>query len=561
MVLNLSNPDVIAAALAQAGPAESFVVDSQALTGQLVSHLSLAHLFLQTQGSLRVTTDLTLPGNAVLKNLMVKVTAKRADIAYAATVAQLRGEPGQGSTDRVIIVDFGTLRTVARVGFDVDCAISKVEAWNGTEFPAYANYPYVARSSPDGTPSGNRTVALNSDIRTQKLRVTVAATDGVDRLMEGMTLMLPDAPRDLTLKVDGGAPVWSLPGPAVKGAGSELTVDAWNEDNARLVDLTDILATRLGDPLSAADRTFELLLESAEAGVLALEIHANIHKRIRRAEVNGQGTYDKDYVAEGVETVTLALPGAPGAAKIERMNLLANGGFGVERRLPPTGPDPAMTPTGADPLGVLSLTQDRAAIFQLDLAGLPGLTGLRLNLTAGEDGAEVSLVPWAGTEGVDLPAAPLEDLTGEPVTLDPGSHGWVTLPFAGPVVGPPTPWAALLVTRGSVSTAMATGGAPFRIGPPGGPWRSLPLALQTGDLGGLGIACRSIGETEDPIDPAPVSMTLSGGPNVVFEPNDEPHSLTLAAPEGGATGAPQLTITRLGPGTLTLTEIDVITDI
>lgn len=143
MVLNLSSPDVIAAALAQVGPAEQLLVDSSSITGQLqISHLSLAHVFLRTQGSLRATLTQTLPGNTVLERFTVKVTAKRADIAYAATVAQLRGEAGDTSTDRVVIVDFGTLRTVARVGFDVNCHILRVEAWNGTEFPAHVFPPY-----------------------------------------------------------------------------------------------------------------------------------------------------------------------------------------------------------------------------------------------------------------------------------------------------------------------------------------------------------------------------------------------------------------------------------
>lgn len=559
MVFNLSNPDVIAAALAQVGRSESFVVDSQAVSGQLVSHLSLAHLFLQTQGSLRATQTLTLPGNAVLERLLVKVTAKRADVAYAATVAQLRGEPGETSTDRVIIVDFGTLRTVARVNFDVDCNIQKVEAWSGTEFPPYAAYPYANYDTPSGPPSGNRAVALNSDVRTQKLRVTVAASADVDQLMEGMTLMLPDAPRDLTLKIDAGAPVWSLPGPAVKGTGSALTTEAWNDANARLIDLTEVLAARLGDPLAPTDRAFELLLESAESGVLALEIHEQIYHRIRRAEIAGKPRIERDFTDEGQEPVVLSLPDAPAHAQVQELRLTAIGAFGLERRLPPVGPDPARTPDGAADLAALSLSPDRAVVFQLDPAGLPALSGVRLNLTAGADGAEVSLVPWAGTDGADLPSAALADLTGDPLTLDPGDNGWVTLSFAGPVAGPPPPWAALIVTRGTVETALAPSGAPFRMGPPGGPWRALALAFQTGALGDLGVACRSIGAVDDPLGLPPITLSLAGATGVVFEPNDTPRRLTLAAPEG--TGLPDLSLTRLGPGTLTLTEIDVITDI
>ena len=101
----------------------------------VVSHFTIGHLLALSQGILSARLSVTLPGNAVLDRLQVKVTARRADQADAGTVAQLRAVSGDQTDQHVITVDFGTVRTVAAVRFNVASFIEYVDAWSGTDFP------------------------------------------------------------------------------------------------------------------------------------------------------------------------------------------------------------------------------------------------------------------------------------------------------------------------------------------------------------------------------------------------------------------------------------------
>jgi hypothetical protein len=228
-------------------------------SGYRLAHYTISHLVVQTEGALSARLEVSLPGNALVDAVMLKITARRADRAEAGRIAQLRGEAGDINDRFVITVDFGTVRTAAAVDFDINCFVETVEAWNGTEFPAIGSKPFSTTFS-SIQPTGQSFVRFRSDTRTERLRITVRGNTTAEALMAALFLVLPDAPKDLTLRIDSGAPVWSLPGPAVPGAEATLTTDAWNNAGERLVDLGAEFAARTGDPADPATRTFEVLL-------------------------------------------------------------------------------------------------------------------------------------------------------------------------------------------------------------------------------------------------------------------------------------------------------------
>lgn len=525
----------------------------------VVSHFTIQHLIAPSQGTLSARIEVTLPGNAVVDLFQVKVTARRADQTEAGTVSQLRAVAGDQTNQHVITVDFGTVRTVAAVRFTTASFIEHVDAWSGTEFPA-SRYgaPF---SGDDFTGTFNRSfVQFRSDVRTERLRITLRSESSVAELMGALILVLPDAPRDLTLSLDGGRPVWSLPGPVVKGEDTALTTEAWNAENERLVDLTETFRALTGDPTDAAERTFELVLDSREAGVLALDLHSEETRRVRRARPNGREKLALSPTEEGVEDIILEVDDAPATAVAERISLALEGTFGPERRVPPTGPAPAPSPDPALPLVELQLTPERAAVVRLvAIEGLPEIDGLRLPLAAGEGGAELRLVPWqAGTTGA--PESAMDDLTGEPVTLDAGGPTWTTLRLGGALVvdAANPPWVAILTTRGTATIALAEGGAAIRVGPAAGPWRSLPRLFTTDAYADLGLPVRQIGQAPDTAIPAPVTLAVAGtAATRSIDPLPGGARVTL---DGFAAADPTLRLTRLGAGELTLSAVDVVYD-
>lgn len=526
----------------------------------------LAYALSPSQGSLSARLSVTLPQNAVVSAFQLTITARRADQAVAAEIAQLRGEPGEGANTHQIIVDFGTVRTISAAVFNISAQIKQVDTWNGTEFPLYNyNSPFVATSDNPPNPGFAR---FRSDVRTERLRIIVTSTQTIGALLADLRLILPDTPKDLAITMDGGAPVWTLPGQAAKGTGTTPVTDAWNALNERRVDLTDALRRVTGDPLNPENRTFELVLTSQEAGLLQIQQHALIYQRIRRAQFGGADATSLSFEAEGVTEVTPTAPDTPAGAIAQSISLTAAGTFELDRRIPATGPD--TTPVSvADnaPLIEVEVTSQRAMILRLDtVAGLPAFKGLRLPLKAGVEGAELRLLPWENAgPGRIQPLSALEDLTGEPVALDPGGAApvWTSLMFGAPLEIDPDnlPWVALLVARGAISVGLSdTRGAAMRVGPPSGPWRQMPALFGTVPYSGLRFPYRAIGDAVATNHPAPLIIEVPGAPEATtsLDPTPGGNPLRLNALN---TTTPKLRITHFGAGALDLRAVDIVYDI
>ncbi len=533
------------------------ILDEADQTLYAVEHFTQSHLVPATEGTLSAREALTLPGNAVVERYMLKITATAAARAHAATIAELRAESGDELGTYQIVVDFGTVRTVSAAVFDPLSTITMIEAWNGTEFPA---------STWDAPFSGSERLArFRSEVRTERLRITVTSSSSSGDLMDGLYLVLPDSPKDLTLTINGGAPVWSLPGPAAAGAGSALSEEVWNADGERLVDLTAALAAHTGDPLSPDPRDFDIVLTSREAGVLKIAQHALDHAVVRRVTFNGADRTSVVFAAEGETTLPLVASGTPPGARARSIEFTASGVFGPERRIPATGPNPALLDETETPLVELDITPQSAAILRLEARPeIPVLTGLRLPLAAGPEGGELQVVVWqnAGT-GIALPSAPMELKLGDPLVADPSDNAiWSSLMLAEPLeidLSNP-PWVALIAARGTFTIALTgEGGADLRVGPTTGPWRPLPGLFQDAAFSGLRLPHRQIGLAADPVLTPPL---------MIDQPGAEGAPLGLDPIKGGTrhrlsdldTEAPALRIAHFTAGTLDIDAVDLVFD-
>ena len=528
-----------------------------------------------TFGAVQHTSAITLPRNALVEEFDVLVTAARATAVLANVVAQVRAGPSSdaaiGNDGLSVVVDFGTPRTVSAVSVPSPYKVAAVKIWNGAQFVQPGLYRAIPVSRPAGdlvvtpanpTSSQNRAV-LAAEPRTERLLIEVAGPGDAGPLIEELTLALPDSPGDLELRIDGGAPAWLHPGPVAPGQSTARSDAAWNDKAERIVHLADALAALTGDPTASDDATFELKLTSRSPGLLKVEELPRTIKRIRRAMFDGRATTTIGFDEEGAVELALDAPGLPSGTTVFEMRLTMEGDFEKERILPPIGPDPFPTVD-------LRLDQERAVLIRLAAdIGLAELTGLRLPLAAGDDGAELRVVLWSNAEpGVAMPAAPMDDATSEPLVLDPGSpDAFRTFRFEAPVPleADNLPWAAILATRGQaiLSVAQSTGDTDplaaqiFRLGPHAGPWMLPPAGLRAGALAAVRARARMIGTAPKDAPIAPVTASVVGvsvEPVELF-PGRKPATITIP---GGAGGTAILRFVARAAGTLTLRDVDIV---
>src|SRR5207253_2256227 len=150
---------------------------------------------------------------------------------------------------------------------------------------------------------------------------------------------------------------------------------------------------------------------------------------VRRVLFGSESSKDFTFAGEGRTDVALA--NLPSNLTIEEVRFTASGTFPQERVLPPIGPDAA---------GLAELVADvnRAILARLrKQSGLAELTGVRLPLTAGADGAEAAVALWSNKSGsVDEPVDAIPQAVSTPVTLNAGAAAgeqWTTFAFPKPV--------------------------------------------------------------------------------------------------------------------------------
>ena len=206
--------------------------------------------------------------NALVRRFAVRVGAARAEAVLLGNAAQVREQSASGGR-RTVVADFGTLATVASVGVlgagglvfatSSGILIHEVKAWTGLAFAR--DWLYV---DPPSTGATGTMHAVFGETRTERLLIEVSGADSMDELLANLWVELPDPPTDLSIRIDGGPPVWTSPGPVRPGQGG------WSADGAQTVELGPALAALAGDPDDDSLATFTLVLASRTAGRLEI---------------------------------------------------------------------------------------------------------------------------------------------------------------------------------------------------------------------------------------------------------------------------------------------------
>ena len=214
-------------------------------------------------------------------------------------------------------------------------------------------------------------------------------------------VVLPDAPSDLELRIDGGPPVWRSNGPVRLEPGADLSPDGFNQNGERRVVLTGALAALTGNPEAPAARTFSLELTSRTAGRLDLAAPAERRslRHVWRAVVAGDAAPSLAFSEEGAEALSLTATGMPADAELGEIRLTVKGTAQPERIQPPVGPEPSVWSKSCS-IRTVPCWCGWASIRNRNLSGL------RLPLAVGPGGAQAVVALWSSTSAGE-PDAPI----------------------------------------------------------------------------------------------------------------------------------------------------------
>jgi hypothetical protein len=317
-------------------------------------------------------------------------------------------------------------------------------------------------------------------------------------------------------------------------------------------------------------------------GVLTLEEDSAVTdvSYLRRILFDGEVERVVEFTTEGVLDVVLPLP--EWVNQVEEVHLTLTGTIPSERVLPPVGPEVATLPSSAVPVADLILDIDHAGAARLPSdAGLSELTGVRLPLGAGIDGAEVRVVIYEGT--LQAPVSSVSAASSTPVALAPSAAAtegtWTTFEFPEPIALPAERihWAVIAVSRGTVSWTLGQFATepetiPLRRGLPTGPWHTLPTVVPAVHVG---ARIRQIGHAtkEEPI--APLILDVIGaqsggvlpvtpkpkGTSIVWTPTALPPSTPrprLTPSGSGSSKSISMRITSRIIGRVTLSDVTIV---
>jgi hypothetical protein len=502
----------------------------------------------------------TMAKNAVVEKYGVTVTLSGNTWIAVAGVGQTRKTalPSMSGVSLLaVVVDFGSLVTVDAVAVvgDVPYRCYRVTPWNGSRFDIWSNVyragytgsadndvPPTATVTPSGT-SDAITSFFQSEVRTERLQVELVADASAKTptdadLFANVLVHCPGAPADLELRLNGGPPLWSHPGPVsftdpVTGSAPSSGPNSPPASTTWTIDAAPAVNALVGDPAAdpGASVDLQFTLTARQPGALTFALAGGSLDTGRQVsfvqsvpDIGPDGALDVIYPDEGLgPALTLLLPAEATTVEEARFDL-----FGVlppERALPPTGP-------GDDAKAawlVLDGTHAACALYAPAVGNATPafreVTGVRLPLHAEPGGADVRVQLWTAVNFE--PGAPIDSAVSKPVAIAGASESdgfdFVTFNFAKPV---PIPeggafYVAALVGRGKVRWSFAQpSGDPssadppsrieVRVGPPAGPWRDLPGPFDTGnELGTLGGRLRVIGRPPPDAPLAPLAIGLA----------------------------------------------------
>lgn len=432
-----------------------------------------------------------------------------ANLAGAAEVRASQGDPKARS--QTLIVDFQGQRTVSEIAGPDNVTIQSVAPWLGTKF----DDPTTMSITPGAA-------VTFKEIQTERLLVTLASPILPADFAQNGSVVIPTPPSNLELLVNGTR-AWFSAGPAV---GDPFTAK---------VDISGPVST------AAATGQAVLTLRAAEPAVLTLAGTATLLNRylvafpegvVRTVDAPSEGVYPLSLPISALATTDQPDPSAtpplpdtgPGTWLVRQVVL------DVSAKIPAIRVQPADGPQISDE-AELVLDPDHALVVRLLPAAtgvLAAVTGVRLLVTAGADGAEL-----AGTlrsnkvvNGKDEPGDPLPKGALGPVTLQataatpPAAPGWIDLALTTPhqLTAGEHVWLELQVARGSLVWKLAevsgsdADNAVLRRRTSSGKYVELTTF---GDVENYAAALRVVGQ-ERPNDPlAAVQVAVAGGSDTV----------------------------------------------
>jgi hypothetical protein len=371
------------------------------------------------------------------------------------------------------------------------------------------------------TPPATRAVVIMSEVLTARLEIKLVSPRQPFEAAGKLSVSLPDAPADLELTIDGAAPVWTHRGPALPTDFVQPSLVRFDENGARLVDLTAALAALTGDPGDQSEVELELTLSSAVPGVLTIgEQPAELDvAHLHRVELGPNGRRRIELAEEGETIIPFALPSW--MSTLESASVIVAADLGDERVIPPIGPPFSAT-------AELLLDRHRAIAVRIPAGtGLIELHAIRLPI-ASERGAEVKVLLL---ESLELPLSPLPAELA-PIEISATEPTWTTFALEDPLAldEAALPWVLVIAGRGEAVLPLAEhADAPeTRLGPPEGPFRELPLALRTGTFAAP-IRVSGIADEDHPIAPIVVD---AGGAAVAVTPAPDGTPAEVAAATG-----------------------------
>jgi hypothetical protein len=528
------------------------------------------------------TLTQALARNALVRKFRVRVAAARADGTTLANSGQVRLQAEPGDDRKIIVVDFGMLRTVSGIG-RVDGAppmtICSLNAFRGDAFAtASLFFEDCDAITVDGLADvdGMAVASIESntfEVRTERVRITVKTAADLATIAAKLWLQFPDLPSDLDIRVNG-APAWSAPGVA------QPNTRGWSANTEQVADLTEALAALTGNPKDPAPLDATIVLSSRIPGLLTLSTEAVDVAYLGRITFDGSEETTLVLDQEGETDIVLHLPAW--VNRVQEVRLTLTGTAPPERILQPVGPPIALRTGGGGAAYDLVLDVDHAGAARLDTVPSFGeLVAVRLPLRAGADGAEVRAVLNEGTE--DGPTRPVNGGTSKPVDLPPATAGagdvWTSFTFQKPVKLDPalTYWVVVVVGRGGASWSLgrfpsAGAAVPIRRGAATGPWHALPNVMLDGDT--LGGRVRAVGKPRPNAPVAPLTFTVVGHTTSQVDATPAPKGTTVtwvapgvvsdtSHPSFSPTGpgsAPTITlrVTSRMTGTVKLSAVDVV---
>ncbi len=432
---------------------------------------------LTASGAAQAATEIDFPAGARISRLTVEVRAAPAGGQALADVAEVRTAQGGSTTSRELVVDFQTLRTVSAIGssnIGDALRIRSVTPWLGTQF---ADSPAFTVAAGD---SGLATVSF-TEIQTERLLIVLDDEVAPAEFAAETVIELPSPPADLDLTVAGRS-AWRHAGAVRAGAAG------WSDTYRQTVDVTAAAQAAIDAGLTS----IPVVLTAGLPGDLDVAVAEKEFLRVHPVAFTEGPARIVAATVEGTHTLPIPVPAEAADWTLHQLVATIQAETGEERIFP------AVEPVVSGDF-LLTLGPDRAALLRVPAEWLDRfelVSGLRVPLTVGAEGAEIGGLVQEDAGGE--PQAPLPAAVLGPVPIGPAGPGaapaFVTLPLARPIeppAGRPL-WFALHVARGQVTLPLASpDGTPavaVRTGPPGGPYRPLPILPDAAPAGLGGVA-------------------------------------------------------------------------